>query len=107
MDKRDNVVSLAVYPRIVDRAARGRARAIAAGEDDSAYDAAMDDIENCPATTIEGVLAKFERLGNLLDHIEWGDETTPQGWMLINQLRGSISEALVRFASLRPATATP
>lgn len=102
MDKRNNIVSLARVPRIVDRAAKARARAIAAGENDLAYEAAIRDIENYPATTIEGVQAKFERLCTFLDDIQAGGwEMTPQGWATINQLRGGISEALARFASYR------
>src|SRR5689334_13437274 len=94
----NNIVRFADFPRVRDRAASGRARMLTVGDNDTAYDAAVRQVETAPATTIDGIAAKFERLATYLEALEDGDDLTPSGWQTVNVLRHGIAEALHRMA---------
>lgn len=99
MAVRNNIVELAKFPRVKDAAAAALARMMAAGDDDAVYENALRDVVCKPATSLEGVQAKFERLCSLLDRLETGDVVTADGWETINALRDGIDEALNRFTA--------
>ena len=99
MAKGNNIIALADYPRIPDRAFIAKKRAEEAGEDDAAYMRALADLETLPATSLQGVAAKFERLRSYLSDVREGAQLTPHGWDIVDCLCDGIDNALTRFTA--------
>ncbi len=91
-----NVVRLVDVRKISDRAAEARKRMDAAGEDDAAYEAALDDLVNAKATTIVGAKAQADHLSVILEAGASGDKIS---WELASSLLDSIRELLAKTAA--------
>ena len=99
MAKKDNIIRLVDFPRGKDSAVAAKRRAAEAGADDSAFDGAIVDLEMLPATTLHGVLAKFELLRARIECLQDGDEMSAEGWAATNVLCDGIGHALQRFTA--------
>lgn len=94
-----NIVRLAEFPRPQCKVAVA-ARIMAAPEtNDADYDAAMQQLETHPATSIEGVLAQVRLVLGMLNAVSEGDELTPYGVDGARRTLAAACISLSRFAS--------
>lgn len=94
-----NVVTFAEIRRPRDHARSAWERAKAETENDDEYAAAMRRVETAPATTLGGVLAKFEALSLYLEPMRDGAEVSEEGWEGIDRLCNGIRSALDRMTA--------
>jgi hypothetical protein len=81
-------------------------RVMAAGENDAEYDAAIEELETCAATTAQGVRAKRNLERSRQAALEEGDRLTPKGRAMMAALADTIDEglAVLTRANLRGTT---
>ncbi|MGY4629112.1 hypothetical protein ACVWY3_006868 [Bradyrhizobium sp. USDA 4486] len=76
---------------------------------DAQYDAAIADLETCPALTAQGVRAKRNLERSRQAALEQGDRLTPEGRIMMGRLADTIDEglALLTRAGLRTPRPRP
>lgn len=76
-------------------AARQRARA--AGEDDVAYDRAMNDLETASPTTLKGARIQLLQLRRHIRNIAAGDTSSDDWWEHLQAMGAGIDKTLKRL----------
>lgn len=78
-------------------------RVLAAGEDDAAYSAAIEELETCAAVTAQGLRAKRNLERARQAPLDQGDRLTPKGRSMMAALSDTIDDglALLTRANLR------
>lgn len=82
---------------------------VTSARNDAEYDAAIAELETCPALTAQGVRAKRNLERSRQVALEQGDRLTVEGWAMMQRLADTIDEGLERLtrAGMRTPRARP
>lgn len=94
----DDVSKFSRYVYVKDPAVEAWKKVIGAGEDDVAYEAAIEEFEGAVPTTPRGITLKTKLLWQRLGALFQGDRLTPSGRQLMRSFRRTIDDAIAYLA---------